>query len=84
MTATCGYSGTVIQIASIEVVDQIDQGIRDVYYTTELQVGTHIYGYPKHLPFEYKVSVKSVYSDSYNHPSAEWGVYHVSEVSCNK
>lgn len=75
----CGLSGTVIQVSSEELRAEVDQGIEDVYYTTELKIKV---GVDQYLYDEYSAVVKSEYGDFYDHDAADWGFYRVNEVSC--
>jgi hypothetical protein len=70
----CGLSGLVIQLSSDEEVINVDQGIRDVNYTTEIMVRVGLVQHP--------VTVKSAYADMYDHANKNWGVYSVEQVSC--
>ena len=78
---TCGYNGVVTQLSSEEVVVNIDQGIRDVYYTTVLSVKV---GIDQYMYDEYRVSVKSEFADMYDHSAADWGVYSITSTNCHK
>lgn len=71
----CGLNGVSTQLSSEEVPVQVDQGIRDVYFTTVLSVRV---GIDQYMYDEYSVVVKSVQADFYHE-----GNYFVSEVKCN-
>ncbi|MEQ1722452.1 MAG: hypothetical protein ABL930_04700 [Pseudobdellovibrio sp.] len=75
----CGVSGVIIQLSSDEEVKNVDQGIRDVNYTTEImvRVGVDQYQYD-----QYPVTVKSSYADMYDHGTKNWGAYSVDKVIC--
>jgi hypothetical protein len=75
----CGYAFTVEQVNSQEVVDQVDQGIRDVYYTTTLKMTVRI---DQGVFDNYTVIVKSQFADMYDHVTKNWGAYSVDNVQC--
>lgn len=75
----CGYAGTLEQVNSQEVVDQVDQGIRDVYYTTTLKMTVRV---DQGVFDNYTVIVKSQFADMYDHVTKNWGVYSVDNVHC--
>ena len=76
---SCGLSGVVEQTANQEEVIFVDQGIRDVKYTTTLAVKV---GVDQYMYDEYSVIVKSEYADMYDHVSKNWGVYSIENVFC--
>lgn len=75
----CGYAGSLEQVNSQEVVDQVDQGIRDVYYTTTLNLTVRI---DQGVQDKYTVIVKSQFADMYDHVTKNWGAYSVESVHC--
>jgi hypothetical protein len=75
----CGLSGVVIQLSSDEEVIKVDQGFRDVNYTTEVMVRV---GVDQYMYDEYPVTVKSSYGDGYDHGTKNWGIYSVEKVIC--
>lgn len=77
---TCGFSGVATQLSSEEVVVNVDQGIRDVLYTTVLSVRVPM---DQYLFDDYRVSVKSEFADMYDHNAADWGVYSVTSINCH-
>lgn len=75
----CNISGTITQVNNDEIVNRVDQGIRDVYHTTTLKVKV---GVDQYQADEYTVIVKSEYADVYDHVTQNWGVYSVQQVFC--
>lgn len=75
----CGFAGTLEQENSQEVVNQVDQGIRDVYYTTTLNFKVRV---DQGVYDNYQVIVKSEFADMYDHVTKNWGVYSVENVYC--
>lgn len=66
----CGRFEDLQQISSQEVEIRIDQGIKDVKFTTVLHGDS------------YTITVESYLSDSYDHAAREWGIYSVDRVKC--
>lgn len=75
----CGYFYKIKQIDSKEEIIQVDQGIRDVIYTTKLEGTDRI---DQGVFDLYEISVVSEYADMYDHASRDWGVYSVKSVQC--
>lgn len=72
VTNDCGVFKNLVQTASEQEEIRIDQGIRDVRFTTTLIADKN-----------YEISVESYYSDSYDHEARDWGHYSVTSVQCN-
>lgn len=67
-------------ISSSKEVIRVDQGIIDAKYSTQLQGKLRV----DQNSFEYfDITVKTSYSDSYDHASKEHGVYSVDSVECS-
>ena len=75
----CGYFKDLKEISSTEEVIVVDQGIRDVKYTTVL---TGLQRLDQNIFDEYQIVVESEYADMYDHVNQTWGAYFVNSVSC--
>jgi hypothetical protein len=75
----CGYLRDLTYVSSKQVVVHVDQGIRDVNFTTIL---TGVSRIDQGVFDNYKVIVKSNYADMYDHSTANWGAYSVESVQC--
>lgn len=76
---TCLFRGEFTQKSTTAEEVHIDQGITDYDYTTVL---THQHRVD-HEEFEtFLITVKSHYSDMYDHEAQDWGAYSVSSVKC--
>lgn len=75
----CGRFKNLELVEKSEVVDRVDQGIRDVYYTTVLTGKKRL---DQNIFDTYEIIIKSEYADMYDHTNQDWGVYSVSSVSC--
>lgn len=58
---------------------RVDQGIIDYEYETVLEVTDRV---DQGVSDLYTVTVKSSYSDMYDHSSQNWGAYSVESVNC--
>lgn len=76
----CGSFLTLDVVSSVKEVIRVDQGIRDARYTTVID------GVQRFDQFrdQYKITVESLYSDSYYHTSGDWGSYHVRSIECTR
>lgn len=79
ITRNCGNFGELKQLRSFEEVINVDNGIRDIRFTTVL---TGLKRMDQNIFDEYVIVVGSDYSDMYDHQSKDWGVYSVSDVTC--
>jgi hypothetical protein len=74
-----GYVGKLTQVSSLVVEDRVDNGIVDRYFTTELgynvRIDQGVYDY-------YRVTVKSLLADAYDHETKNWGIYSIESVVC--
>jgi len=78
---SCGIStDALIQKSDLETPDQIDNGIRDVHYTTVFETQLEI---AKNTFEVRRIIVQSFYADMYDHQAQEWGSYSVQNVNCN-
>jgi hypothetical protein len=75
----CGNLRELNQIEATEDVVVVDQGIRDVKFTTVL---TGLYKIDQNVFDQYKITVESNYADMYDHSAKDWGVFSVSSVNC--
>ncbi len=77
----CGISSDLVQLSHTEVIDQVDQGIRDVYMTTvfEAKVGVDQMYFDSYL-----VNVSSALVDAYDHSNQVWGIFAVEKVTCTQ
>lgn len=75
----CGNIRDLAEVSSSEQVIRIDQGIRDVRYTTVIsgvqRIDQGIFDY-------YRITVSSYYADSYDHEARDWGSYSVESLKC--
>lgn len=76
----CGNFKNLTQVDSKEKVIVIDQGIRDVQFTTTL---TGLKRVDQTIFDEYEIVVESEYADMYDHNSQNWGAYNVTSVTCS-
>lgn len=67
------------QILSKEEVIRVDNGVEDIHFTTVLKGLRKI---DQGVFDNYKITVKSTYSDSYDHNSGDWGAYTVQSIKC--
>jgi hypothetical protein len=67
------------QLDSIESVVRVDQGVEDVYFTTQLKMKERI---DQGIFNNYSVTVKSILFDQYDHENKRWGAYVVDSVKC--
>lgn len=75
----CGLNGPMTLVSTTEKADRVDQGITDIYYTTELSVKSTV---DQYVTFFSKVVVESVKFDMYDHSTQNWGAYSVTSVTC--
>lgn len=64
---------------SAEVIN-VDQGIKDINFTTLLETQVRV---DQNIFELKKIVVKSHYADMYDHQSQNWGFYSVESVNCN-
>lgn len=76
---TCSITRNLTQISQIEETVAVDQGIRDIYYTTiidgEFRLDQDMFDH-------YTITVHSLLADIYDHQNQTWGVFVVEKVSC--
>ena len=68
----------VVEISTISTPVQIDQGVTDYLYKTDLEVYS---AYDQNLEDRYTVTVWSYYTDGYDHGTKQWGSYSIERVS---
>lgn len=71
--------GSLEELKVIETPNRIDQGILDYDYVVTLKGIDRV---DQGIQDEYLVTVKSHYSDGYDHNDREWGSYYVTSVKC--
>ena len=76
----CGHFYKIEQLESKEEVIQVDQGIRDVIYTTKFEATDRI---DQGVFDLYSITVVSEFADMYDHANRNWGVYSVKSVQCD-
>lgn len=77
----CFLRGNSTLISTTEQNINIDNGIVDVQYTTELNVEDTV---DQNMTIQFKVTVQSLKSDMYDHVSKNWGAYSVLSVHCEQ
>lgn len=79
ITEECGFFRDLKVVSSSEEVIVVDQGIRDVKYTTVLNGLKRM---DQNIFDEYQIVVESEYTDMYDHVNQNWGAYFVNSVKC--
>ncbi len=79
ITSNCGSFKNLTELKTTEEVIQVDQGIRDVKYTSVL---SGLQRLDQNIFDRYEIIVESEYADMYDHASQNWGAYFVTKVSC--
>ncbi len=69
----------LVQISSSVVKHKVDQGITDLYFTTELELTIRI---DQGVYDIYTVKAKTLLADAYDHTAQDWGIYSVESISC--
>lgn len=72
---------SLVQVKSEESVVSVDQGIHDVYFTTQLEMKVKI---DQGVFDTYKVLVKSARFDQYDHKNKRWGAYAIESIECSQ
>lgn len=73
-----GY-GHLTQLSTTETEHHVDQGIIDLYFTTELEMTVKI---DQGIRDNYKITVQSAKYSAYDHNAKDWGIYAVESVVC--
>lgn len=76
---SCGSFRNLELVSKDEEIIRVDQGIRDVKYTTVLTGERRM---DQNIFDTYEIVIKSEYSDMYDHANKDWGVYSVTSVNC--
>ncbi|MCK6593921.1 MAG: hypothetical protein L6Q33_01870 [Bacteriovoracaceae bacterium] len=76
---SCGSFRNLEVLSKDEEIIRVDQGIRDVKYTTVLTGEQRM---DQNIFDTYEIVIKSEYSDMYDHVNKDWGVYSVTSVNC--
>lgn len=71
--------GKLTQISSSVIADQVDQGITDYYFTTELELTVKI---DQGVFDTYKVTAQTLLASAYDHDAKDWGIYSVQSITC--
>lgn len=76
----CGVAGGKLTELSSSVVRQkVDQGIVDLYFTTELELVVKI---DQGMFDTFTVKAQTMLADGYDHAAQDWGMYSVQAISC--
>ncbi len=75
----CASGDEYIEISSTQKRISVDQGITDIYFTTEILKKYYI---ENRKVEETKVKVDSMLSDSYDHLDSTWGSYLILNITC--
>ncbi|WP_372656114.1 hypothetical protein [Halobacteriovorax sp.] len=75
----CNVMEDLTLVNSVEEIDEVDQGMEDVLYTSTF-TGQQVYD--QNFYDTYDITVKTWYYDMYDHSSKEWGDYLVKSVEC--
>lgn len=75
----CGFFRDLTEVSSSSTVIHVDNGIRDVKYSTLL---TGLQRLDQNIFDRYSIAVESEYADMYDHSTQNWGVFSVTNVSC--
>lgn len=75
----CGHIGELAEVSSSQEIIRIDQGIRDIRFTTVIsgvqKIDQGIFDF-------FRITVSSYFSDSYDHEARDWGSYSVESLKC--
>lgn len=77
--AKCGHMSNLAEVSSSEEIIRIDQGIRDIRFTTVI---TGVQKIDQGIFDNYRITISSYYSDSYDHSDRDWGSYSVESLKC--
>lgn len=69
----------LVQVSSSVVKHKVDQGITDLYFTTELELTIKI---DQGVYDIYKVKAETMLADAYDHNAQDWGIYSVEGITC--
>lgn len=78
---SCGAYGSLTQLSSREVEDRVDQGVIDIYYTTEFELIVDI---DQGIRDHYRAIAQSAQFSAYDHEAKDWGIYDVLSVTCER
>ena len=81
VAAQCGIYADLDQRHHTEFVDHVDNGIDDIYMTTEFQASVRI---DQNIFDNYLVKVNSVLAAGYDHPNKVWGLFSILNVTCHQ
>lgn len=75
----CGIRSDLVQISHTEYAERVDNGVIDVYMTTEFQARLHVdqYAYDNYL-----VTINSVLASGYDHENQVSGLFSVLNLTC--
>lgn len=69
----------LIQVSSSVVEHKVDQGITDLYFTTELELTVKI---DQGVYDVYTVKAQTLLASAYDHTAQDWGIYSVEGITC--
>lgn len=76
----CGRSGITTEISTQVQTVNVDNGISDDYFTTQLEVEARM---EQNMSEILSVEVKSARYSAYDHANKVWGIFEVLSVNCN-
>jgi hypothetical protein len=77
---SCGVSGQITQKSSDETSEVVDNGQRDIYYTTKFELTVRV---DQNLYDTYYITAKSAKYDYFDHESGEMGKYVIESILCS-
>lgn len=77
----CGIQRGLKVLSQTQTVDQVDQGVQDVYYKTTLEGFLKI---DQGIIDRYLIKTNSVLVDAYDHENKVWGLFIVESVECTQ
>ncbi len=80
VTNQCGRSGIVTEISTQVETVNVDNGINDDYFTTQLEIEARM---EQNMSEILSVEVKSARYSGYDHTNKVWGNFEVISVDCN-
>ncbi|MDZ4660146.1 MAG: hypothetical protein SGJ18_00870 [Pseudomonadota bacterium] len=71
--------GRMTQLSSVETERNVDQGVIDLYFTTELELTVKV---DQGVFDTYSVKIQSARFSAYDHEAKDWGIYAIESVAC--
>lgn len=76
----CGVgNGRLTQLSSTETGRQVDQGVIDLHFATELELTVKV---DQGVYDTYRVTAQSEMCPAYDHEAKDWGIYAIESVAC--